>query len=184
MARQKTEAEIDDVLQVLLASDDARLKQLMTMMDEPTRRKVVSAFTVRSIDKGTELITQGDEGHHCYFIQRGQFQVVVDGEEFLRPHVPDDTLGPGALFGELALLYNTRRAATITATEDSVVWELDRASFFIVKDQLEFGREAQMSCGPGLSRSLSSYGSSSLAVGSQPKLKDTIPYFILNFSTN
>lgn len=42
---------------------------------------------------------------------------------------------PGEGFGELALLYNAPRAATIKAIEDSIVWKLDRDTFnHIVKD--------------------------------------------------
>jgi cAMP-dependent protein kinase regulator len=42
---------------------------------------------------------------------------------------------PGEGFGELSLLYNAPRAATITAKTDSVVWRLDRDTFnHIVKD--------------------------------------------------
>lgn len=42
---------------------------------------------------------------------------------------------PGEAFGELALLYNCPRAATITAVEDSELWSLDRKTFnHIVKD--------------------------------------------------
>jgi len=45
------------------------------------------------------------------------------------------TYMPGEGFGELALLYNCPRAATITALETSVVWKLDRDTFNnIVKD--------------------------------------------------
>ena len=45
------------------------------------------------------------------------------------------TYVPGEGFGELALLYNAPRAATITATEESVCWRLDRGTFnHIVKD--------------------------------------------------
>ena len=36
---------------------------------------------------------------------------------------------PGEGFGELALLYNAPRAATITATSESIVWRLDRDTF-------------------------------------------------------
>lgn len=42
---------------------------------------------------------------------------------------------PGEGFGELALLYNAPRAATIKAIENSIVWKLDRDEFnHIVKD--------------------------------------------------
>ena len=42
---------------------------------------------------------------------------------------------PGEAFGELALLYNAPRAATITAKVDCVLWSLDRPTFTnIVKD--------------------------------------------------
>ena len=45
------------------------------------------------------------------------------------------TYKPGETFGELALLYNAPRAATIRAKENSVAWSLDRETFnHIVKD--------------------------------------------------
>jgi len=45
---------------------------------------------------------------------------------------------PGEGFGELALLYNAPRAATITAIKDSICWKLDRDTFnHIVKDSAQ-----------------------------------------------
>jgi cAMP-dependent protein kinase regulator len=45
------------------------------------------------------------------------------------------TYGPGEAFGELALLYNAPRAATIIAKDDCLLWSLDRETFnHIVKD--------------------------------------------------
>lgn len=49
---------------------------------------------------------------------------------------------PGEAFGELALLYNAPRAATITANEDCLLWKLDRDTFnHIVKDAAQRRRE-------------------------------------------
>ena len=49
---------------------------------------------------------------------------------------------PGEAFGELALLYNAARAATITANEDCLLWKLDRDTFnHIVKDAAQRRRE-------------------------------------------
>ena len=52
------------------------------------------------------------------------------------------TYQPGEAFGELALLYNAPRAATITANETSVLWKLDRDTFnHIVKGAAQKRRE-------------------------------------------
>jgi cAMP-dependent protein kinase regulator len=68
--------------------------------------------------------------------------VVEDGQldcfkEFSADEQPKylKTYEPGEAFGELALLYNAPRAATITAKTDALLWELDRNTFnHIVKD--------------------------------------------------
>ena len=55
---------------------------------------------------------------------------IIDGQsKFLKKY------NPGDVFGELALLYNAPRAATITADSASALWVLDRNTFnHIVKD--------------------------------------------------
>ena len=49
-----------------------------------------------------------------------------------RPAVKVITVGPGNSFGELALMYNCPRAATVTALTDCVLWAIDRKTFTMV----------------------------------------------------
>jgi hypothetical protein len=48
------------------------------------------------------------------------------------------TYAEGATFGELALMYNTPRAASIVASSDSVLWAMDRETFRTVILQVEW----------------------------------------------
>ena len=86
-------------------------------------------------------IQQGDDGDVLYVVESGELECskhfTKDGPEvFLKMYHPGDS------FGELALLYNAPRAATIKAKTDCVLWALDRATFNnIVKDAAQKKRE-------------------------------------------
>jgi CRP-like cAMP-binding protein len=60
---------------------------------------------------GDEVATQGDFGHALYAIESGTADVSRDGE-------PVRTLGPGDVFGEVAVLQAGRRTATVVATSE------------------------------------------------------------------
>jgi cAMP-dependent protein kinase regulator len=75
-----------------------------------------------TVQPGEELIVQGQRGDYFYIIETGNFNVYVD-----KRYV--STLEAGRCFGELALIYNTPRNATIRAMELSVVYALDRDTF-------------------------------------------------------
>jgi hypothetical protein len=66
----------------------------------------------------------------------GEVQVTIRGEH-------RGTMGPGKLFGELALLYNCTRTATVKALTDTKVWTLDRASFQAIMMNTGIVRQSQ-----------------------------------------
>lgn len=83
---------------------------------------------------GEALIRQGDGGEHFYVVESGQLDVAVDGRR--RP-----SLGPGDSFGEIALMHDVARTASVTAAGDVRVWTLDRAAFL---DAITGSRRAEV----------------------------------------
>ena len=78
------------------------------------------AYTSPVCSDGDEIIRQGDKGDDFFIIQEGVVLVQINGEVVTE-------LGSGAYFGELALLSNQRRAATVIAKGNAVLKSLDRA---------------------------------------------------------
>lgn len=74
------------------------------------------------VKAGDVIIKQGEEGDNFYVIEQGMYAVLIDGE--LKKAYQDQ-----GSFGELALMYDNPRAATVRANTDGVLWALDRATF-------------------------------------------------------
>jgi CRP-like cAMP-binding protein len=78
-----------------------------------------AALTVAAdLTKGTVMTHQGAVGGLAYVIVTGQAEVTRDGKQIAR-------LGPGDVVGELSLIDGKPRSATVTATTDLEVLELD-----------------------------------------------------------
>eukprot|EP00441_Pelagodinium_beii_P006087 CAMPEP_0197688552 /NCGR_PEP_ID=MMETSP1338-20131121/105612_1 /TAXON_ID=43686 ORGANISM="Pelagodinium beii, Strain RCC1491" /NCGR_SAMPLE_ID=MMETSP1338 /ASSEMBLY_ACC=CAM_ASM_000754 /LENGTH=744 /DNA_ID=CAMNT_0043270771 /DNA_START=28 /DNA_END=2262 /DNA_ORIENTATION=+ len=127
----------NDNLSSLEVLDDDRINQ---MIDIAWREDVV---------KGSELITEGDlNADYFYIVQRGSFQVqLMKSSEHKSAETAEaqvlKRIGPGGSFGELALLYFAPRAATVKASDDSMVWVIDRSNFkkILAKSREELTRE-------------------------------------------
>lgn len=74
------------------------------------------------VPAGQVVVEQGAAADTFYVIRSGSATVSIDGQ-----HVRD--LGPGAWFGELALLHDTPRTATVAAATDLDLLTLDRGTF-------------------------------------------------------
>lgn len=88
--------------------------------------RLVPAFEKTPIRKGETLITQGKTGELFYVLASGQVKVWLKG-----PYVDKllARLDPPAFFGEMALLSNTPRTATVVCEEDGEVFTLLRGTF-------------------------------------------------------
>ena len=100
---------------------------LFKNLDEEQREEAFDAMFEKFVEPGESIITQGDDGDYFYVVDSGEFDIFVKkGSEEAKKVV---TVGAGGSFGELALMYNAPRAATVTATTRSSVFALDRESF-------------------------------------------------------
>ncbi|KAF6021182.1 PRKAR2B [Bugula neritina] len=112
-------------------TDEQRLKLneavknilIFKALDSEQLGHVIDAMFIKEITTGDVIITQGeDDADYFYVIQSGTYEAFVN-ETLVFTY---DNTGS---FGELALMYNTPRAATIAAATDGLLWALDRNSF-------------------------------------------------------
>jgi len=103
---------------------------------------VINAMEEKRYKKGENIITQGDNGDCLYFVEEGNLNCYKKFQNKPEPKLVKQ-YQPGDAFGELALLYNAPRAATIRAESDNVItWVLDRETFnHIVKEAAQKKRE-------------------------------------------
>ena len=95
---------------------------LFSSLSPQELEQVVMAMSKQDCKPGHAIITQGEDGDAFYIVETGNFDIEVNGNKVA-------SRGAGAAFGELALLYNCPRAATVIASTDAVVWGLDRQTF-------------------------------------------------------
>ncbi|ODV79698.1 camp-dependent protein kinase regulatory subunit [Suhomyces tanzawaensis NRRL Y-17324] len=95
---------------------------LFQQLDGTSKKTVIEALSPKTFSKDTEIITQGDEGDYFYIIEKGTVDFYVNGSKV-------NSSNEGSSFGELALMYNSPRAATAVAATDVTCWALDRLTF-------------------------------------------------------
>lgn len=95
---------------------------LFNQLDEDSLRTIIFALEEKRYPKDTEIIKQGDEGDFFYIVEKGTVDYLVDNKVV-------NTSTDGSSFGELALMYNSPRAATVLAKTDCILWALDRMTF-------------------------------------------------------
>jgi hypothetical protein len=84
--------------------------------------KLARAAAAETVRAGMAVVTEGERGDTFYVVVDGSLEVGANGSA-LR------VLGPGDFFGEIALLRDVPRTATVTATSDSTVLAVRRMDF-------------------------------------------------------
>lgn len=104
---------------------------LFKNLDDEQTRDVLDAMTEKRIPKeGVTVIHQGDVGDFFYVVEEGGFDFYIrkpGTTQGLGDRVGG--VGAGGTFGELALMYNAPRAASVVSTSPGVLWALDRITF-------------------------------------------------------
>ncbi|MFI5300368.1 MAG: cyclic nucleotide-binding domain-containing protein [Polyangiales bacterium] len=79
----------------------------------------------RAFPAGSPIVVEGDVGDAAYVLVRGtcEASTLVDGQRRVLRR-----MGPGDIFGEMAILSDLPRTATVEAVDDVTVLVVDRAS--------------------------------------------------------
>lgn len=91
-------------------------------LDQRQLREIAGSMKEHRFEAGHAVVTEGEGGVGFFVIADGNAEVTVDGQTVRG-------LGPGESFGEIALVAESKRTATVTATTDLVCWGLNSWSF-------------------------------------------------------
>ena len=95
---------------------------LFSDLDDKTVDRLAGEFIERHFPEGTAIATEGVDGLNFFIVASGEAAVSIHGEVV-------GTLGPGASFGEVALVDKSARSATVTATTPIIAYALPVWSF-------------------------------------------------------
>lgn len=115
-------------------------------MAEHELDEIIAFATERRVPKGSVIFTKGDPGSSMMAVLAGRVRVSAvsaDGRE-----VTLNVIGPGEIFGEIALLDGKPRSADCTTLEDSVLMVVERRHFmpFLMKNEAMVDRLLGVLC--------------------------------------
>jgi len=90
------------------------------------QQRLAVAFEPVHLPGGTTLMVEGDEADSMYLVQSGRLRVLVrrDGVD-----LPVGEIGPGEVVGEMSMISDRKRSATVVTIRDTALWELSKDAF-------------------------------------------------------
>jgi MFS family permease len=95
---------------------------LFTMLNAPVLEDLARALALVEVSAGETVVCEGEPGDQYFVVASGRLDVSMSGAYL-------GTIRPGDGFGEIALLHDGVRTATVTATSDVTLYALERAPF-------------------------------------------------------
>jgi hypothetical protein len=95
---------------------------MFSPLPQATIERLARALTPLAVPTGAAIIRQGEPGDRFYVIESGEVEFSIDGRPIKRD-------GPGGSFGEIALLRDIPRTATVQAVSDTRLLALERGPF-------------------------------------------------------
>jgi CRP-like cAMP-binding protein len=111
----------------VVSTADLASVPLFADLDEPQLVELSGWFEERDVSAGTRLTGEGAAGYSFYVLTDGAASVTAGGDTVA-------SLGPGDFFGEVAILGDGRRSATVTTTTDSKVLAMFGTEFRRLQD--------------------------------------------------
>jgi CRP-like cAMP-binding protein len=96
--------------------------ELFGLLSPPVLEDLAAALIPHPVQAGEVVIREGEPGDRVYLVADGEFDVSVSDRWVA-------TRGPGAVIGEIALLRDGFRTATVTALTPGRLYALERAPF-------------------------------------------------------
>ena len=121
---------------------------LFSALSREALRDLLGAFEMITVQAGSAVIEEGEEGSEAYIVARGELQVSRHPkDEDGSPPLVLARLVSGALFGEMALLSRAPRVASVVATRPSILLRATRDALEVVAEKRpEVGIELAAHC--------------------------------------
>ena len=110
----------------LLIKSLIRSSILFQNLDWKDEETLIKAMSEKEFQSGQTVIKEGEDGNELFIVESGQYdcsKVIEGNQTYLKSYKH------GEAFGELALMYNAPRAASITCKTPGKVYALDRVAF-------------------------------------------------------
>ncbi|TMS37300.1 hypothetical protein L596_004260 [Steinernema carpocapsae] len=125
------------ILSKQLIRDAVQKNDFLRKLEKEQVIELVECMYEMRARSGQWVIQEGEPGDRLFVIAEGQLQVSREGQVL-------GTMGPGTVMGELAILYNCTRTASVQAKTDAQLWVLDRSVYQMITMRLGMERHTQL----------------------------------------